>query len=150
MNSPNAPEIVYCKLLSIHVKETFVTLFILFFFLPLRFPQVNNCILLIFPRTSLPPLSFSNKRVQLHFLSSYYVPGIMLGAVDLEETMYYSSLYPQLLISCLVQSMRKRIWGKNILGRVKNVCKGPEVEGTSALRRSCRKANQAAAQIMRL
>lgn len=58
-----------------------------FFLLPLWFPQVNNCILLI-PRTSLPPLSFSNKIVQLHFLSSYYVPGIMLGAADIETIIH--------------------------------------------------------------
>lgn len=30
------------------------------------------------------------------------------------------------------------------------MCKGPEVEGTSTLIRTCRKANQAAAQRMRL
>lgn len=44
------------------------------------------------------------------------------------------------------------MWGKkkNIPGRVKNVCKGPEVERTSTLLRNCRKTNQAAAQRMRL
>lgn len=40
--------------------------------------------------------------------------------------------------------------GKNIPGRVKSMCKGPKVEGTSALLRNCKMANQAAEQRMRL
>lgn len=36
---------------------------------------------------------------------------------------------------------------KNIPGRVK--CKGPEVEGTRALQKNCREANEATTQRMR-
>lgn len=40
-----------------------------------------------------------------------------------------------------VEMGEKRVWGKNIPGRVKSMCKGPEVEKTSALLRNCRKAS---------
>lgn len=42
----------------------------------------------------------------------------------------------------------KKSMRKNIPGRVK--CKGPEVEGTSALQKNCREANEATNQRIRL